>query len=199
MNKNILITGPDRSGKTTLALKLSKELNYNIISIDDIVTALEIYPNLKIHHYGDELQTSKNLNLFLKIYLKELSQGKIFNSGQKTIIEGTYIDLDYIAPLLQQFPLVDKYEIIGLTYNYLTKEDLYNMIKKYDTKDDWTYLCSSEELKTKVDYFYQRNKYFNQKFQEYNIKKYDTSNNRNEVLESIIKEKKLLKKNNRLL
>lgn len=53
MEKNILIIGAARSGKTTLAKKFSKEKGYNLISIDNIVSGFEAYPELGIYHDGN--------------------------------------------------------------------------------------------------------------------------------------------------
>jgi GTPase SAR1 family protein len=187
MNKNILIIGAARSGKTTLAKKLCKEKEYSIISIDDIVSALEAYPELNIHHDGNDQETSKNLAPFLIKLLTELSEGTKFYDGIKTVIEGTHIDFETLMPYLNN--VKDKYEIIGLTYNNITSEELYNNMKQYDTEDDWTYWCDDEELKGNARYFIERNKYFNDKFKQYSIPTYDTSHNREEVLNSIIKSK----------
>lgn len=65
MYKNILIIGAARSGKTTLAKKLAKEKGYSLISIDDIVSGFEAYPELEIHHDGDVNDTAKRLAPFL--------------------------------------------------------------------------------------------------------------------------------------
>ena len=63
---------------------------------------------------------------------------------------------------------------------------MYEDIKKYDTEDEWTYWCNDEELKGNIKYFIKRNKFFDEKFKEYNIKTYDVSNNRDKVLEEIV-------------
>ena len=186
--KNILIIGAARSGKTSLAKKFSKELGYNLISIDDIVSGLSAYPELKIKHNGSTTETSKNLAPFLIKYFTELSEGTTFYDGIKFVIEGTHIDFEEVIPFLQNEKYSEKYEIIGLTYNNITEEQMLQNIKKYDTEDDWTYWCSEEELKGNVSYFITKNKFFNQKFKEYNITSYDTSFNRGKVLDRIIKE-----------
>ena len=59
-------------------------------------------------------------------------------------------------------------------------------MKKYDTEDDWTYWCSDEELRGNSTYFVERNRFFNNKFKEYEITSYDISFDREAVLERIV-------------
>ncbi len=194
MYKNILIIGASRSGKTTLAKKIAKEKGYSLISIDDIVSGLEAYPELQIHHNGDAFDTAKRLAPFLIKYLTELSIGTIFYGGIKSVIEGTHIDFEQLMPFLQSDKYKEKYEIIGLTYNDITEQQLYDYIKKYDTEDDWTYWCDDQELKENVKYFIDRNKFFSQMFKKYGIKTFDTSFDRENVLNSIIEDLENLEK-----
>ena len=56
----------------------------------------------------------------------------------------------------------------------------------YYEEDDWAYLCSDEELRGNSTYFVERHKFFNDKFKEYEITSYDTSVNREEILNEII-------------
>ena len=186
MKKNILIIGAARCGKTTLAKKLNKKYGYSVISIDDIVSGLQAYPELNIHHDGETDITTKNLGPFLEKYFVELSEGANFYGGVKFAIEGTHIDFERLMPLLQSDKYKEKYAIIGLTINNETPEDLYNNMKKYDTEDDWTYWVKDDELIGDAKYIIGKNKIFNEKFQEYNIKSYDTSENRDEVLNKIV-------------
>lgn len=186
MNKNILIIGAARSGKTTLAKKLSKEKGYNLISIDNIVSGFEAFTELNIKHDDGDIETSSNLAPFLIKFFTELSEGNAFYDGIKYVIEGTHIDFEKIMPFLQSDKYREKYDIIGLTYNYIDEEKMFNDIKKYDTEDDWTYWCSDEELKDDIRYFLERNKFFNEMFKKYNITTYDTSVDRDKVFDEIV-------------
>jgi len=188
MNKNILIIGPARSGKTTLSRLLSKKYGYNVINLDDIINAFEGIPECGIKHDGNEIETAQKLGKFLKRYLIELSEGPNFYNGIKYVIEGTHIDFEEIMPMLNEEKYKEKYEVIGLLYNNLTAEELYNNIKKYDTEDDWTYWCNDDELKGNSRYFIERNEYFYNKFNEYGIKTYDISSDREKILNIICNE-----------
>lgn len=187
MDKNILIIGAARSGKTTLAKKFVKEKGYSMISLDNIISGFEAYPELNIHHDGDENDTATRLVPFLIKFFTELSEGNAFYDGIKFVIEGTHIDFEKLIPVLRSDKFKESYEIIGLTYNNITSDELYNNMKRFDTEDDWTYWCSDEELRGNAGYFIERNKFFNEKFKEYNITSYDTSVDREEVLNKIIK------------
>ena len=186
MNKNILIIGAPRCGKSSLAKKLNKEKGLSIVSIDDIVSGFHAYPELSIHHDGNYVETAKNLAPFLTNYLVELSEGSLFYDGVKFVIEGTHVDFEKIIPFLQSEKYKEKYEIIGLTCNDITTEELYENIKKYDTEDDWTYWCDDEDLKNNTKYFIERNEFFNKQFKKYNIKTYDTSHDRENVFNKVI-------------
>lgn len=185
-DKNVIVLGAARSGKTTLAKRIAKEKGYSLISIDDIVSGFEAYPELKIHHDGDAIDTAKRLAPFLIEYLTELSEGSIFYGGIKSVIEGTQFDFEKLIPFLQSDKYKEKYQIIGLTFNDITEQQLYDYIKKYDTEDDWTYWCDDEELKGNVRYFIDRNKYFDEMFKKYGIESFDTSFDRDKVLSEII-------------
>ncbi len=189
MKKNILIIGPSRCGKTTLSRMLNKKLGYSIVNLDDIICGLEkAFPELEIRHDYNDVKVATKFAPFLIQYLKELSEGPNFYNDNKFVIEGVSIDFEKIMPIIDR----EKYHIIGLTYNDMTNDELFKIVKKYDTEDDWTYYCNDEELKGNVSYFIETNKYFANKFIEYGIKSYDVSKNReeklNEIVDEIIKE-----------
>lgn len=183
MNKNILIIGPARSGKTTLSRKICKEFGYSIINLDDIICSFEeAFPELGIRHDYNDVKVANRFTPFLKRYLRELSEGPNFYNNIKYVIEGVSINFEDLFPVIDK----EKYIIIGLTYNKITSEKLFENIKSNDTEDDWTYYCTEKELKSNVDYFIESNKYFNSKFIKHNIKTYDVSDNRDNTFTQII-------------
>ena len=182
MFKNILIIGPGRAGKTTLAKMIHKKYGYSVIRIDDIVTAMEAFPSLGISWDGDAAKIATQMAPFLRIYLKELSEGNAFYGGCKTVIEGTDIDFDQLIPYINR----RKYLLIGLTYHHVSKEELFCTIRAHDTEDDWTYYLSDEQLRAYCAQFVEKNKLFSEKCKEYGIETYDTSTDREAVLTDIV-------------
>jgi hypothetical protein len=185
VDKNILIIGPARSGKTILSRRISKKLGYSIVNLDDIICSFEeAFPQLEIRHDYNDIKVATRFAPFLIRYLKELSEGPIFYNGSKYVIEGVSIDFEKVIPMIDK----EKYIIIGLTYNSITSKEFYLNVKKYDTEDDWTYYCSDEELKDNINYFIKSNKYFSEKFKDYKIKTYDVSKNRQLTYNKIVEE-----------
>ena len=182
MYKNILIIGSGRTGKTTLSKMIHKKYGYSINSLDDVITALGSIPEFKINYKTDDKIVSKVMAPFAIKFIEELSEGNKFYDGCKTVIEGTDIDIDLVYPNIN----LDKTLVIGLTYNDIDEDKLYQNIKKYDTEDDWTYWCNDKELKEYCKKFIERNKYFKEKLEQYNILSFDTSFNREKVLEEVL-------------
>ena len=182
MYKNILIIGSGRTGKTTLSKMIHKKYGYSINSLDDVITALGSIPEFKINYKTDDKIVSKVMVPFVIKLIEELSEGNKFYDGCKTVIEGTDIDIDLVYPNIN----LDKTLVIGLTYNDIDEDKLYQNIKKYDTEDDWTYWCNDKELKEYCKKFIERNKYFKEKLEQYNILSFDTSFNREKVLGEVL-------------
>jgi GTPase SAR1 family protein len=184
MFKNILIIGPGRAGKTTLARMIHQKYGYSVIRIDDIVTAMEAFPSLEISWDGDATKIATQMAPFLRIYLKELSEGNAFYGGCKTVVEGSDIDFDQLIPYINK----RKYLLIGLTYNQVSKEELFLRIRQNDTEDDWTYYLTDAQLEAYCAQFVEKNKFFTEKFKEYSIPAYDTSVDREAVLTDIVEQ-----------
>ncbi len=199
--KNIIIAGPSRAGKSTLAKKINEELNYFVISIDKLVaTFQEAYPQLNIRLNWDRKKTTDNLAPFLGHYLGVFSsadgRGLLPYShgvvkGNRFVLEGAYFNFKEILSVLKMYgieQLKDNFLLIGLVQSKKTADEFFNDFRKYDTKDDWTYNLNDYELREISEEAVS----FNQSMFDYLVKYgftiYDTSTERELVLNQILED-----------
>ena len=170
--KNILICGSPRVGKTILAKKISKRLGYIYISLDNIFESIEELSCWPYPKYHDASIISKELSNFVINYINHLDKDHSY------VMEGAYLDI---------LDIYDKIDVnlIGLTYNNLSKEDLFDRIKKYD-KNEWINNFNDDVLMDKCDCFIKRNDYYNDCFKKIIINSYDLSNDFDNIMENII-------------
>lgn len=201
--KSVIIVGPSRAGKTTLAKRLSEKFDYFVISLDKLVAAFQAaYPQLDIRLNWNRDKTTENIALFIGHFLGLFSSdGGIKDDlnlrahhveGNHFVLEGGYFDFEKIASILQEYgieKLNDRFILIGLVQGQKTVDEYVRDFKKYDTKDDWTYNLSEDELR---DYVTQDAIPFNRAMTEYLTKYdfaiYDTSTERESVLDKIIED-----------
>ena len=187
MKKNILIVGPGRVGKTTLAKMLNEELKYSIVWTDEIILAFErVYPQLEINHSNFYGKTASNFAPFIAHYLGAMSYRSTFKNGIKFVVEGAYFDFEKVMPEMERMEFKDEFMFIGLVYNNKSIEELFSDIKKYDTEEDWTYNCSDEELKEHCKICIESSRFFFDKFKEHNFLIYDVSTEREKTLSKIV-------------
>ena len=201
--KNIIIVGPSRAGKTTLAKRLSEKFNYFVISLDKLVATFQAaYPQLDIRLNWNRDKTTENIAPFIGHFLGlfpsddgikgDLNLHAYHVEGNHFVLEGGYFDFEKIASILKEYgteELKDKFTLIGLVQGQKTVDEYVRDFKKYDTKDDWTYNLSEDELR---DYVTQDAIPFNRAMTEYLTKYdftiYDTSTERKSVFDKIIED-----------
>ena len=201
--KNIIIAGPSRAGKTTLARKINEELNYFVISLDKLVATFQgAYPQLDIRLNWDREKTIDNLAPFLGHFLGAFSSshGVAYElnlrahavKGNRFVLEGGYFNFEKISSILKMYEieeLKDNFLLIGLVQNKKTADEFVNDFKKYDTEDDWTYGFDDDELR---EYANQEAIPFSRSMtdhlMEYGFTIYDTSTEREQVLDQIVED-----------
>ena len=190
--KNIIILGPSRAGKTTLAKKLNVELNYSVISTDDLHVAFgEGLPQLGIGKPNDYATSTANMTPFLASYVSALAWRSNYYNGTKYVFEGGYFDFDKLVPIWEVIePNKDywktQYLIIGLVYHNQTPEQLFEDIRKHDVENDWTYNSSDDDLKSHIAGCMGHSRNLLDELQKYNPVIYDVSKNREQVLDKIV-------------
>lgn len=201
--KNIIIVGPSRAGKTTLAKKINEELNYFVISLDKLVATFQgAYPQLDIRLNWNREKTTENLGPFLGHFLGMFSSshGAAYElnlrahnvNGNQFVLEGAYFNFENISSVLKLYgieELKDHFLLIGLVQNNKTTDEFVNDFKKYDTEDDWTYGFNDDELREyTINDAIPSSKSMTDYLVKYGFNIYDTSTQREQVLNQIVED-----------
>ncbi len=199
--KNIIIAGPSRAGKSTLARKLNEELNCFVISLDKIVATFQgAYPQLDIRLNWNREKTTDNLAPFLGHFLGMFasadgrgvlpySHGAV--KGNRFVMEGGYFDFEQIVHILKTYgmkELKDNFLLIGLVQNKKTVDAFVSDFRKYDTEDDWTYNLSEDDLRDVAEDAISFSRSMTDHLVKYGFAIYDTSTDRERVLEQIVED-----------
>jgi len=202
----VIIAGPSRTGKTTLARKLNRELGHFVISVDKLVATFHgAYPQLNIRLNWNREATTDNIAPFLAHFLgafssnlgvaHELNLRAHCVEGNRFVLEGGYFNLDKMLPILKQYgmeQLGDRFLLVGLVQNNKTPDEFVRDLREYDTRDDWTYGLSDDELR---EYAVQEAIPFSRSMtghlRKHGFTIYDTSAERERVLDRIVEDIRL--------
>jgi hypothetical protein len=200
--KNIIIAGPSRAGKTTLAKKINEELNCFVINLDMLMTVFgRAYPQLDVRIAWDYDKATANVAPFLGHYLGTLTANQNYEDnlnlrkhdlkGNRFVLEGGHFDFDKISSVLKLYgieKLSDSFILIGLVQNNKIVDELFSDLKKYDTEEDWTYDFDDDGLKNLCEIFVTDNRKAYDAFIKHGFTIYDTSIDRERVFDKIIED-----------
>lgn len=200
--KNIIIVGPGRAGKTTLARRINEELGYFVFNLDKIIAVFDgAYPELNIRLAWNRDATTENLAPFLGHFLGAFTSNQGIThelilkahavEGNRFVLEGGHIDLGKITPILKTYgieKLKDAFILIGLVQNKKTAGELFDDRRKYDTQDDWTYDMEDGELMNICEDGVSSSRQMTDHLLKHGFTIYDTSFDRERVIERIIED-----------
>lgn len=184
----ILICGVPKSGKTTLCKQIGKEFpSFNIISGEALRNGFQKMDKVHYKEWGDKF--SKQREEDFPTFLKEFTEWNEFFTGNNTILDLAILNLKDIA---QVASANDK--IICLGFGGKDEKEMFDIIRSYEHKQDYTADMSNEDLMKLWGNIAQEDKN-NIDFSDKNkISYYDTSFDREIVFEKILKDLSMLKK-----
>lgn len=183
MGENILIIGSSRTGKTTLSNRISDELGYNIIPMDPIVHSFQdVYPDLDISHKDISTNSRDNIDLFMINYFINLDRNVKDDKYKRFIMEGWFMNLESAVNVTS----LTGSKLIFLANNFSNTEEIYEYLRKYDEKNDWSYYLNNETLKEFCKILHRDNLEIINFCDAHNYEYFDLSNHREEKIKKIV-------------
>lgn len=183
--KHIIIAGVPRGGKTTTCSLLSCSGKYQHLCMDAVIRAFERdFPQLNITTYTDNPDTM----------VQDVSQ-KIAPFINSIVTANNYDKLPYklVLDLLELTPkdysmLIDSRlcDVYFFGVSELSPTENFNRIRTYDTKEDYTYYLSDDDLMQRCKRFFKLSKYLKEECKNFNLPFIDTSYNREEKIKSLV-------------
>ncbi|MCI8290950.1 MAG: AAA family ATPase [Clostridia bacterium] len=178
-NKNIIILGAARSGKSTLAKILNEEYNYSVISIDSFVSALrDAFPELGITHSNTE-NKFKLLPKFVYAYVKKIIKEY---PEQKFVLEGWHVYPDDMARLFAN----DDMKMICLGYIDISCDEALTLIRENENDNSYTKMMNDDEVKKLILSHIEYSRILKKKCESCGVEFWDTSFDRDKKLREII-------------
>lgn len=177
--KNIYIIGVPRSGKSTLSRIIkSKYPEMNIISFEAIRNGfIKAQPTLNMGNRNSNARKE-----ILPPFVVEFVYWNNIITGYGNIVEGSFSDIKTLKKLINNEDI-----IVCLGLGKRNIQEIVNGIKMYDNENDYTKHWTEEQIK-KHFYDITEKDYENYELcKKYNIKYFDTFNNREDVFLNILK------------
>lgn len=174
--KNIFVAGVARSGKSTFARKMQEDKKYNHIPLDYFASSLKRnFPETQItSNVVIDKMSSKNLGKLLSRVIE------IINCQEENfIIDSAHVMPEDIVKYLDK----EKWDIYYLGYPSLTAKEKLEIIRKYDSKEDWTFKRTDEELLEILDKLIDISKEMKRQCAELGVTFIDTGSNVNEAIQ----------------
>lgn len=174
--KNIIILGPSRVGKSTLSSLVCKKYDFSYVSGDSIRNAfMNIYPILgyTTKNTVDRIEFCKFINWITNENNIHLKRDVYY------VIDSADISLDNAKKVFNDTI------IIGVGCKDITIQEMVENIKKNDTKLEWTYGYSDDDLKSIANETISKSKELYKECINNNIPYFDTSINRFKIFEEI--------------
>lgn len=170
---HVIIAGTARSGKTTLSLLLN-DYGYTHYKMDSIKRGLCESLNLRYDNWEDVSPIMCNI-------INKIIQDNKTDTNYKK--EKYLFDTPFIYP--KDLETIDTSEtiIIFLGYAHIDVETEVGLIREHDQEHYWTTRISDEQLKEWTIDNIEYSKLLEKECKRLNIKYFDTSFNRDEVLE----------------
>ena len=175
---HVIIAGAARVGKTTLSLMLNK-YGYTHYKMDSIKRG--ICESLLLEYDGWE----KVSPIMCTIINRIIEDNKTDTNYLK---EKYLFDTPFLYPKDIELINTEDTIVVFLGHAHISVEEKMKQIRENDKENYWTSKIDDDELRKWISDSIEFSKYLEEECKKYNLKYYDTSNNRDIVLKEILNE-----------
>lgn len=174
---HVIIAGAARAGKTTLSLMLN-EHGFTHYKMDSIKRGIcESY----LLKYDDWKDVSPIMCTIINRIIED-------NKTDTNYLKEKYLfDTPFLYPKDIQYINTEDTKVIFLGYAHIDVDEEVRLIRENDLENYWTTKISDEELSRWTYDNIEFSKYLEEECKKYNIKYFDTSKDREKVLEEALK------------
>lgn len=183
--KSIIIAGVARAGKTTICEALCKQGNYNHWTCDTLIYAFEkTFPELNINQ-DEKTQRIKEVSNQFAPFLGNMIKGLVGEELQNTAIFDIYqlMPEDYV-----QYINSDDVDIYFIGYPDITVEEEFQILRANQAKNEYTQKYDNTYLKQLIAQRIDESKYIQKQCEKYQLPFINTSYQREETIEKLVKE-----------
>ncbi len=189
MKKNIIISGVPRAGKSTVSHLISKKYGYQHICMDSIIAGFESnFPELGISTYADMSSFEILCNISRKIapFINTMMDSGEYDEFDRGMVLDVYqlLPEDYVKYINEE-----NCKIYYFVTADVTAEERFNILKTYDTENDYTFYKSDDELRESCIYLVEQSKIIKEQCIKYNLPYYETSKDRKKIIEEFLETK----------
>ena len=179
--KSLIIIGPTRSGKTTLAEMICEKYRFSKIELDQLVlTFQEVFPDCGIGNWVEN--SEERLAPFIFGWINRLAK-KTYRPT-RYVMEGCQMDLQTAFDSIDH----ENVKIVVLGYPGLSPEEALAGIRKNDKYYDWSLKESDERMLWELrEYGIEKSKCLLSQCETLGIKFIDVGRNRAKKLEEFVK------------
>lgn len=190
MKKYIIVAGVPRAGKSTVSKMIAKQMGYQHISMDSVIAGIEkVFPETKIDtDASDDLQS--NL-VFISSKMAPFIRAMMESGEYDECDYGVVIDIYQLLPVdYMNFLQSEKCEIYYFLSSDVTAEERFEILKAFDTPEDYTYYHSDEENRCDCVDIVNISHFMKRQCILYGVPYYETSHDRENVLNLFVAELK---------
>ena len=188
MKNNIIIAGVPRAGKSTVSHLLSKQYGYQHISMDSIIAGFEkCFPETGVNTYQglSSLETLRVISGKMAPFVRAMLDSSEYDEFEPGMVLDMYqlLPEDYDRHIRGA-----NCEIAYFITSDVSPEERFLIQKKYDTKKDYSFYKSDEELREGAECIVEQSIIMRKQCEQLGLKYYETATEREQNIQRFLDE-----------